>query len=43
MADLLERILARKRAEVEAARAAVPLSEMRERSKNALPVRDFVS
>jgi indole-3-glycerol phosphate synthase len=43
MADILERILATKRAEVEAARVAVPLSEIKERSKEAPPVRDFVS
>jgi len=41
MADILDRILARKRAEVEAARAAVPLAEMERRAAAAAPPRDF--
>jgi len=41
-ADILERILARKREEVEAARAAVPLAEMQRRAAAAPPPRDFV-
>ena len=41
-ADILHRILARKREEVEAARAAVPLSEMQRRATAAPPPRDFV-
>ncbi len=40
--DILERILARKRAELEAARAAVPLAEMQRRAAAAPPARDFV-
>jgi len=40
--DILERILARKRAELEAARAAVPFEEMRRRAAAAPPPRDFV-
>jgi len=40
--DILERILARKRAELEAARAAVPLAEMQQRAAAAAPARDFV-
>jgi indole-3-glycerol phosphate synthase len=40
--DILERILARKRAELEAARAAVPLAEMERRAADAPPARDFV-
>ena len=43
MSDILQRILATKRAEVELARAALPLPEIKERAKNASPVRDFVS
>ena len=42
MADILERILARKREELEAARAAVPLAEMQARARSAPPPRDFV-
>ena len=42
MADILERILATKRAEVEAARAAVPLSGIKEEAGKAPPARDFV-
>lgn len=43
MADILERILATKRAEIEAARAATPLPEIKARAANAPPPRDFVS
>ncbi len=39
--DILERILARKREELEAARAAVPLAEMQRRAAAAPPPRDF--
>jgi indole-3-glycerol phosphate synthase len=39
--DILERILARKRAELEAARAAVPFAEMQRRAAAAPPARDF--
>lgn len=42
MSDILTRILARKREEVEAARAAVPLAEMQRRAASAPPARDFV-
>jgi len=42
MTDILTRILASKRAEVEAARAAAPLAEMRRRASAASPPRDFV-
>mgnify|MGYP001619486030 FL=1 len=42
MSDILERILASKRAELEAARAAVPLAEMEARARAAPPARDFV-
>jgi indole-3-glycerol phosphate synthase len=42
MADILDRILARKREELESARAAVPLAEMRRRAAEARPPRDFV-
>ena len=41
-AGILERILARKREELEAARAAVPLAEMQRRAVAAPPPRDFV-
>ena len=41
MADILERILARKRAELEAARSAVPLAQIQERARAAPPPRDF--
>jgi len=41
MAHILDRILARKREEVEAARAAVPLGEMQRRAAAAPPPRDF--
>jgi indole-3-glycerol phosphate synthase len=43
MSDILQRILATKRAEVESARAALPLSEIKARAKGASPARDFVS
>jgi indole-3-glycerol phosphate synthase len=42
MADILTRILARKREELEAARKAVPLAEMERRAAAAPPPRDFV-
>ena len=42
MPDILTRILARKREELEAARAAVPLAEMQARARSAPPPRDFV-
>ena len=42
MSDILERILARKREEVEAARSAVPFAQMRLRAAAAPPPRDFV-
>lgn len=41
MADILRRILATKRAEVEAARASVPLAEMERRARAAAAPRDF--
>ena len=41
--DILERILARKREELEAARAAVPFVEMQRRAAAASPPRDFVA
>ena len=41
MSDILERILARKRTELEAARAAVPLAQMQARARAAPPPRDF--
>jgi indole-3-glycerol phosphate synthase len=40
-ADILERILARKREELDAARSAVPLAEMQRRAAAAPPPRDF--
>src|SRR5258706_13959618 len=43
MADILQRILARKRAELEAARAALPLAEIEARATAAPPPRDFVA
>ena len=43
MADILERILERKRAELEAARAAVPLAEMQRRAASAPTPRDFAA
>ena len=42
MTGILETILARKREEVEAARAAAPLAEMQRRAAAAPPPRDFV-
>src|SRR5688572_29546649 len=42
-ADILERILARKREELEAARAAVPFAEMQRRAAIAPQPRDFVA
>jgi indole-3-glycerol phosphate synthase len=42
-ADILERILARKREELEAARAAVPFAEMQRRAAAAPPPRDFTA
>lgn len=42
MPDILDRILARKREEVEAARAAVPFAQLEARAKSAPPPRDFV-
>lgn len=41
MSDILRRILATKRAEIEAARASVPLEEMERRARAAPPPRDF--
>jgi len=41
MSDILEHILSRKRLEVEAARAAVPLAEIAARARSAPPARDF--
>ena len=43
MDDILQRILDTKRNEVEAARAAIPLAQLRDRARTAPPVRDFVS
>ncbi len=42
MADILERILARKREELEVARLAAPLAQIQERAASAPPPRDFV-
>jgi indole-3-glycerol phosphate synthase len=42
VADILQRILARKREELEAARAAIPLAEIEARARSAPPPRDFV-
>ncbi|AAZ98175.1 indole-3-glycerol phosphate synthase [Thiobacillus denitrificans ATCC 25259] len=42
MSDILEKILATKRAEVAAGLARVPLAEMRARAEAAAPARDFV-
>ncbi len=42
MADILEKILATKRAEIAAGLATVPLAEMRARAEAAAPPRDFV-
>ncbi len=41
MADVLDKIMAYKRKEVEAAKAAVPLSALRLRAEQAPPVRPF--
>jgi indole-3-glycerol phosphate synthase len=41
VADILRRILATKRAEIEAARASVPLAEMERRARAAAAPRDF--
>jgi indole-3-glycerol phosphate synthase len=41
MSDILRRILATKRAEIEAARASVPLAEMERRARAAAAPRDF--
>lgn len=41
MPDILSRILARKREELEAARRAVPFAEMQKRAASAPPPRDF--
>ena len=41
MADILQRILARKREELEAARLAVPIAQMRRHAESAPPPRDF--
>src|SRR5258706_10579424 len=41
-ADILQRILARKREELEAARAAAPLADIEARARSAPPPRDFV-
>lgn len=43
MADILRQILARKRLEVDAARAALPLAEIEARARSAPPARDFVA
>lgn len=42
MADVLERILETKRAEIRAAKAEVPLAEIERRARGAPPARDFV-
>jgi indole-3-glycerol phosphate synthase len=42
MSDILQKILATKRAEVAAAKANVPLAELRARAREAAPARDFV-
>ena len=42
MSDILQRILARKREEVEAARAAQPMARMAEAARAAPAPRDFV-
>lgn len=42
MSDILEKILATKRAEVAAAKQAMPLDALKEAARNASPVRDFV-
>jgi indole-3-glycerol phosphate synthase len=43
MPDILNAILARKREELEAARAAVPFAQMEARAKSAPPPREFVA
>ena len=43
MADILQKILATKRAEIAAGTARVPLAEMRARAEAAAPARDFVA
>src|SRR5690349_3270067 len=43
MADILERILATKRAEIEAGRSAFSLSDMKEKASKAPAVRDFAA
>jgi indole-3-glycerol phosphate synthase len=43
MSDILQRILATKRAEVEQARAGISLAEMKDRAKKAPAARDFVA
>lgn len=43
MADILQRILESKRAEIAAARAAVPPAEIERRARAAPPARDFVA
>lgn len=42
MSDILEKILATKRTEIDAGMEAVPLAEMRARARAATPPRDFV-
>jgi indole-3-glycerol phosphate synthase len=41
MADILDRILARKREELEVARSEVPFAQMQKRAASAPPLRDF--
>jgi indole-3-glycerol phosphate synthase len=43
MSDILDRILARKREELEAARSAVPFAQMQARAASAPPPRDFLA
>lgn len=43
MSDILKKILARKREELEAARAAVPFAQLEARAKSAPPPRDFLA
>jgi indole-3-glycerol phosphate synthase len=43
MSDILRKILARKREELDAARAAVPLAQLEARARAAPPPRDFVA
>jgi indole-3-glycerol phosphate synthase len=42
VSDILQKILATKRDEVAAAKARLPLAELKSRAKDALPLRDFV-